>query len=360
MAAPLDDLLVKMIEVGASDLHLKVGSPPVMRIDGELHPTNLDVLTPKDTEAYAEGIFTQKAGKEFRDSGEADFAHGRSELGRFRINVFRQRGSVGLVLRRVESSMVSFHDLGLPPVLEKLSMEQRGLILVTGPTGSGKTTSLAAMIDYINTHRAVNIVTIEDPIEVLHTDKKGIVSQREIGMDTKSFDEALKRVLRQDPDVILIGEMRDAETVRAALQAAETGHLVLSTLHTIDATETINRIIDFFPPYQQKQARLQLAGALKGIVSQRLMEQVDGEGRVAAVEALTMNGRVFDRIVDEAATHTLEDVIQESEFYGMQTFDQAILSLFKSGHISFQTALAAASNPHDLRVKAEQTGLVAV
>ena len=360
MAAPLDDLLVKMIEVGASDLHLKVGSPPVMRIDGELHPTNLHVLAPKDTEAYAEGIFTQKASKEFRDSGEADFAHGRSELGRFRINVFRQRGSVGLVLRRVESSMVSFHDLGLPPVLEKLSMEQRGLILVTGPTGSGKTTSLAAMIDYINTHRAVNIVTIEDPIEVLHTDKKAIVSQREIGMDTKSFDEALKRVLRQDPDVILIGEMRDAETVRAALQAAETGHLVLSTLHTIDATETINRIIDFFPLYQQKQTRLQLAGALKGIVSQRLMEQVDGEGRVPAVEALTMNGRVFDRIVDEAATHTLEDVIQESEFYGMQTFDQAILNLFKSGHISFQTALAAASNPHDLRVKAEQTGLVAV
>ena len=211
MAATLDDLLVKMIEVGASDLHLKVGSPPVMRIDGKLHPTNLHVLAPIDTEAYAEGIFTQKAGKEFRDSGEADFAHGRSELGRFRINVFRQRGSVGLVLRRVESSMVSFQDLGLPPVLEKLSMEQRGLILVTGPTGSGKTTSLAAMIDYINTHRAVNIVTIEDPIEVLHTDKKAIVSQREIGMDTKSFDEALKRVLRQDPDVILIGEMRDAE-----------------------------------------------------------------------------------------------------------------------------------------------------
>ena len=360
MAAPLDDLLVKMIEIGASDLHLKVGSPPVMRIDGELQPTNLQVLAPQDTESYAEGIFTQKATKEFRDMGEADFAYGKSELGRFRVNVFRQRGSVGLVLRAVDSTMVSFNDLGLPPVLEKLSMENRGLILVTGPTGSGKTTSLAAMIDYINTHRAVNIITIEDPIEVLHTDKKGIVSQREIGMDTQSFDEALKRVLRQDPDVILIGEMRDGETVRAALQAAETGHLVLSTLHTIDATETINRIIDFFPPYQQKQTRLQLAGALQGIVSQRLMDRADGEGRVPAVEALTMNGRVFDRIVDEAETHTLEDVIQESEFYGMQTFDQAILKLFQAGQISFQTALSGASNPHDLRVKAEQTGLVAV
>ena len=349
-----------MIEIGASDLHLKVGSPPVMRIDGELQPTNLHVLAPQDTESYAEGIFTQKAAKEFRDVGEVDFAYGKSELGRFRVNVFRQRGSVGLVLRAVDSTMVSFNDLGLPPVLEKLSMENRGLILVTGPTGSGKTTSLAAMIDYINTHRAVNIITIEDPIEVLHTDKKGIVSQREIGMDTQSFDEALKRVLRQDPDVILIGEMRDGETVRAALQAAETGHLVLSTLHTIDATETINRIIDFFPPYQQKQTRLQLAGALQGIVSQRLMDRADGEGRVPAVEALTMNGRVFDRIVDESETHTLEDVIQESEFYGMQTFDQAILKLFQSGMISFQTALSGASNPHDLRVKAEQTGLVAV
>ena len=360
MTAPLDDLLGKMIEVGASDLHLKVGSPPVMRIDGELHPTNLHVLTPQDTESYTESIFTQKGAKEFRDTGEADFAYGKSELGRFRVNVFRQRGSVGMVLRRVESTMLSFHELGLPPVLEKLSMEQRGLVLVTGSTGSGKTTSLAAMIDHINTHRAVNIITIEDPIEVLHADKKAIVSQREIGMDTQSFEEALKRVLRQDPDVILIGEMRDAETVKAAMQAAETGHLVLSTLHTIDATETINRIIDFFPPYQQKQTRLQLAGSLKGIISQRLMERVDEDGRIPAVEALTMNGRVFDRIVDESQTHTLEDVIQESEFYGMQTFDQAILRLFKAGNISYQTALAAASNPHDLRVKAEQTGLVTV
>ncbi len=358
MAAVLDELLRKMNEVGASDLHLKVGSPPVMRINGELHPTSLPVLTPQDTESYAEAIFTQRGAKEFRDLGEADFAYGKAELGRFRVNVFRQRGSVSLVVRRVETTMQSFEDLGLPRSLEKLAMEHRGLVLVTGPTGSGKTTTLAAMIDYINENRASNIITIEDPIEVLHSDKKSIVSQREIGMDTTSFAEALKRVLRQDPDVILIGEMRDAETVQAALGAAETGHLVLSTLHTIDATETINRIIDFFPPYQQKQTRLLLAGALRGVISQRLLESTDG-GRVPAIEVLTMNGRVFDRIVDEKQTHSLEDVIRESEFYGMQTFDQAILNLFKRGRITFQTALAHASNPHDLRVKAEQAGLVA-
>ncbi|MDH3499969.1 MAG: PilT/PilU family type 4a pilus ATPase, partial [Acidimicrobiia bacterium] len=328
MAAPLDELLRKMIEVSASDLHLKVGSPPVMRIDGELHPTSLPVLSPQDTETYAEGIFTQRGAKEFRDLGEADFAYGKAELGRFRVNVFRQRGSVGLVMRRVQTVMQSFDELGLPRVLEKLALEQRGLVLVTGPTGSGKTTTLAAMIDYMNENRSSNIVTIEDPIEVLHSDKSSIVSQREIGMDTRSFSEALKRVLRQDPDVILIGEMRDSETVQAALQAAETGHLVLSTLHTIDSTETINRIVDFFPPYQQKQTRLLLAGAMRGVVSQRLLEAADG-GRVPAIEVLTMNGRVFDRIVDEKQTHSLEDVIKESEFYGMQTFDQAILNLFK-------------------------------
>lgn len=360
MPAGLDDLLRKMIDVGASDLHLKVGSPPIMRVDGELHPTNLETLTPQDTETYAEATFTQRGAKEFRDLGEADFAYGKAELGRFRVNVYRQRGSVSLVMRRVQSAMLSFDDLGLPNVLEKLSLEQRGLVLVTGPTGSGKTTTLAAMVDYMNKNRSSNIVTIEDPIEVLHSDKKSIISQREIGMDTKSFEEALKRVLRQDPDVILIGEMRDGETVKAALQAAETGHLVLSTLHTIDATETINRILDFFPPYQQKQIRLLLAGSLRGIVSQRLMEAAAGGGRVPAVEVLTMNGRVFDRIVDEKQTHMIEEVIKESEFYGMQTFDQAILKLFQEGRITFQAALAGASNPHDLKVRVEQAGLLAV
>lgn len=359
MPVPLDDLLEKMIDVEASDLHMKVGSPPMFRIDGDLHPTNIPVLTPADTEQYAESIFTQRAAAEFRELNEADFAYGKQELGRFRVNVFRQRGSVSLVLRRVLPSTGSFTELGLPPVLEKLAHEPRGLVLVTGPTGSGKTTTLASIIDYINTTKRLNVITIEDPIEVLHRDKQSIIAQREVGMDTTDFTEALRRALRQDPDVILIGEMRDNETVQAAMRAAETGHLVLSTLHTIDATETVNRIIDFFPPYQQKQIRVLMASVLKGVVSQRLLERVDG-GRVPAVEVLTMNGRVFDRIVDEKETHSLIEVIRESEFYGMQTFDQSILQLFKDGAISFQTAVATASNPHDFRVRAEQEGLISV
>ena len=360
MAVALDDLLKKVIDVEASDLHLKVGSPPVMRIDGELHPTSLESLTPTDTEAYAQTIFTNRAAKEFRETSEADFAYGKQELGRFRVNVYRQRGSVSLVLRRVLPTTQNFDELGLPKVLEKLSMEQRGLVLVTGPTGSGKTTTLSSMIDYVNEIRRVNIVTIEDPIEVLHRDNNSIISQREIGMDTEDFAQALRRVLRQDPDVILIGEIRDAETVRAALQAAETGHLVLSSLHTIDATETINRIVDFFPPYQQKQIRILLASTLKGVVSQRLLEKADGQGRVPSVEVLTMNGRVYDRVIDESLTNEIVEVIAESEFYGMQTFDQSILYLYEKGQISFQVAIANASNPHDFRVKAEQLGLVTV
>ncbi len=359
MAASLDELLKKMIDVEASDLHLKVGSPPVMRIDGELHPTSLPMLLPNDTEEYAQSIFTQRAAGEFREMNEADFAYGKAELGRFRVNVFRQRGSVSLVLRRVLPTTQDFAELGLPPVLEKLAAEARGLVLVTGPTGSGKTTTLASIIDHMNQTRRVNIITIEDPIEVLHRDKLAIIAQREVGMDTKDFTEALRRALRQDPDVILIGEMRDAETVKAALQAAETGHLVLSTLHTIDATETINRIIDFFPPYQQQQIRILLGSTLKGVVSQRLLEKSDG-GRAPAVEIMTMNGRVFDRIVDSTQTHSLVEVIRESEFYGMQTFDQSILNLFKNGDISFQTAMSTASNPHDFRVKAEQEGIIKV
>lgn len=359
MSASLDELLAKMIEVEASDLHLKVGSPPVMRIDGELHPTSLPMLLPNDTEEYAHSIFTQRAASEFREMNEADFAYGKPELGRFRVNVFRQRGSVSLVLRRVLPSTQNFEELGLPPVLEKLSHEHRGLVLVTGPTGSGKTTTLASMIDYMNRNRRVNIITIEDPIEVLHRDKLAIVAQREIGMDTKDFTEALRRALRQDPDIILIGEMRDAETVKAALQAAETGHLVLSTLHTVDATESVNRIIDFFPPYQQQQIRIMLASTLKGVVSQRLLEKTDG-GRVPAVEIMTNNGRVYDRIVDSSQTSSLVEVIAESEFYGMQTFDQSIIGLFKEGLVTFQTAMSVASNPHDFKVRAEQEGLISV
>ena len=360
MAASLDDLHKKMVEVGASDLHMKVGSPPVLRIDGELNPTSLPDLLPEDTEAYAQSVMTKRAAADFRDSSEADFAFGRPELGRFRVNAFRQRGSVSLVFRLVTAGGQTFEDLGLPTILAKLSDEPRGLVLVTGPTGSGKTTTLAAMVKHINTNQRRNIVTIEDPIEVVHRDDLSIISQREVGMDTSSFHEALRRVLRQDPDVILIGEMRDQETVRAALHAAETGHLVLSSLHTLDATETLNRILDFFPPHQQQQVRLLLAGTLRGVVSQRLLERSDGSGRVVAVEVMTMNGRIFDRIVDPEETAELPEVIADSEFYGMKTFDQSILELFQAGHVDLQEAIAHASNPHDLRVTAEQMGLVSV
>lgn len=359
MAVPLDDLLKKMMEVQASDLHLKVGSPPVMRVDGELHHTTLPTLTPADTEAYAQAIFTQRAAVEFRNTGEADFAYGKASLGRFRVNAYRQRGSVSLVLRRVLPVTFTFDELALPPILERLSHEPRGLVLVTGPTGSGKTTTLASMLDYMNAQRRLNIITIEDPIEVLHRDKNSIVSQREIGMDTIDFNEAIRRALRQDPDVLLIGEMRDPETMRAAMRAAETGHLVLSTMHTIDAPETVNRILDMFPPHQERQIRMMLAATLRAVISQRLLERIDG-GRVVAAEVLINNGRIFDRIVDPEQSMNLLEVMAESEFYGMQTFDQAILKLFESGQITFQTALAAATSPHDLRVKAEQKGLLAV
>ncbi len=360
MAASLDELLKKMIDVEASDLHLKVGSPPVMRIDGELHPTSLPMLLPNDTEEYAQSIFTQRAAGEFREMNEADFAYGKAELGRFRVNVFRQRGSVSLVLRRVLPTTQDFAELGLPPVLEKLAAEARGLVLVTGPTGSGKTTTLASMIDHINQTRRVQHHHHRRPDRgAAPRQARHHQPSARSGSTRRTSPRRLRRALRQDPDVILIGEMRDAETVEAALQAAETGHLVLSTLHTIDATETINRIIDFFPPYQQQQIRILLGSTLKGVVSQRLLEKSDG-GRAPAVEIMTMNGRVFDRIVDSTQTHSLVEVIRESEFYGMQTFDQSILNLFKNGDISFQTAMSTASNPHDFRVKAEQEGIIKV
>ena len=353
----LEELLSKLISVQGSDLHLKVGSPPVFRIDGQLHLSNLPKLSPEACEGFAAEILPERMRADFETTSEADFAIGRQNLGRFRVNVYRQRGSVSLVLRAVSPASKNFDELGLPPVFEKLAMEPRGLILVTGPTGSGKTTTLGAVVDYINSNRRVNIVTLEDPIEVLHPDKLSIVSQREVGVDTQSFDEALRRVLRQDPDVILIGEMRDAETVDAALKAAETGHLVLSTLHTIDATETVNRIIDFFPAYQQKQIRLVLAGSLRGIVSQRLLQRADGKGRIPATEVLVNTERVFDRIIDETLTSELIEVMAESEFYGMQTFDQALLRLYEYGLVTYQDAMAHSTNPADFKLSVQNKGL---
>jgi twitching motility protein PilT len=356
----LSELLRHVVEQRASDLHLKAGSRPYVRIDGHLTETPFDVLGPADTERLAYAVLPQARADEFARSGEADFAYGSGEAGgagRFRVNVFRQRNTVALVLRRVLPGTPSFDVLGLPAAVRRLTEEPRGLVLVTGPTGSGKTTTIAAMIDSINETQAKHIVTIEDPIEVLHGDKRSLVNQREIGSDTEDYAVALKRVLRQDPDVIFIGEMRDPETVGAALTAANTGHLVFSTLHTVNATETVNRIVDFFPPHQQRQARLSLAGSLRGIVSQRLLERVDGKGRIPAVEVLVATGRAFDKIVNPDETHELEQIIAEGEYYGMQTFDQSLFALYKNGLIGLRDALATASHPHDLRIALQQAGL---
>jgi len=356
----LPAVLRYVVEQGASDLHIKVGSPPRVRINGELRMAPFPAVGPEECQELTDIILPPERLDEFKTTGEADFSLSVSGLGRFRCNAFRQRGTPGLVLRRVLPSALSATDLGLPPVVTRLAEEHRGLVLVTGPTGSGKTTTLAAMVDHINTNRAANIITIEDPIEVLHRDKMSIVSQREIGTDTTSWAQAMRRVLRQDPDVIVIGEMRDADTISAALAAGETGHLVLSSLHTTNATETINRIVDFFPPFQQRQVRISLASVLRGVISQRLVPRADGIGRVAAVEAMVNTGRIADRILDpgSGSGESIEDVIAEGEYHGMITFDQSLFNLFKAGEISLRAALQAATNPHDFRVALQTAGLL--
>ena len=349
----LNDLLKMTFEKRASDLHVKVGVPPILRIDGRLVPIEAEKrLMQDDTVAIANSIMNASQKARFNEKNELDMAYAVPGLGRFRVNVFRQRGSVGMVFRMVPSKILNFEELMLPPVLMKVAQEQRGLILVTGTTGSGKSTTLAAMIDFINTSRTSNIVTIEDPIEFLHRDKKSIVNQREIGSDTFGFGDALRSALRQDPDVILVGEMRDFETISTALTAAETGHLVLSTLHTLDTTETINRIITVFPPYQQKQVRMQLASVIKGIISQRLVARADGKGRVPAVEVMLGTLSVREAIIDEQKTRTIPGIISSGMVhYGMQTFDQSLLSLYKKGHITYEEALMTASNPDDFALK---------
>ena len=355
----LAELLRYTVEQRGSDLHVKTGSPPHVRVDGKLLPAPFERVSPADGERMAFQILPKDRADEFVETSEADFALSLSGLGRFRVNVFRQRGSVGLVFRRVLPGIPSFETLGLPSVVRRLAEEPRGMVLVTGPTGSGKTTTIAAMIDHINETKGVNVVTIEDPIEVLHVDKTSIVNQREIGTDTADYAMAMKRVLRQDPDVIFIGEMRDPETVWAALAAAETGHLVLSTLHTTNAVETVNRIVDFFPPHQQKQVRLSLASSLRGVISQRLLERADQKGRVPCIEVLVNTWRVFDRIVDpNQGGESIEEIIADGEYYGMQTFDQSVFNLYKNGMVDLRSAMAAASNPHDLRISLQQSGLL--
>ncbi|HYT27307.1 MAG TPA: PilT/PilU family type 4a pilus ATPase [Actinomycetota bacterium] len=351
------ELLGHLVERQGSDLHLKAGSVPYVRVDGELVGTSFPLLTEADTERIAVGLMDGRQAARFTESNEADFACTLPGLGRFRVNAFRQRGAVGLVCRRVLPRSPGFEALGLPSVVARMAEEPRGLILVTGPTGSGKSTTTAAVIDHINAVRRCHVVTIEDPIEVLHTDNLAVIDQREVGVDTADFATALKYVARQDPDVIFIGEMRDEETTKAALQAAETGHLVISTLHTADAAETVNRVLEFFPPHQQRQIRLALAGTLRCVVSQRLLPRVDGRGRVAAVEIMVATGRVFDFIVNPEHTHLLPEVVAEGEFYGMQTFDQALLALYRDGLIGLDAATLAASNPHDFRISVQQAGL---
>jgi twitching motility protein PilT len=348
--------LEELINSEGSDLHVKVGSAPMLRLPEGLHRLDRDPLTALETQAIADGIIPEERAAVFHEKGEVDFAYSVTNVGRFRANVFRQRGSTSMVLRKLRFGGPSFEEVGLPESIKSLADEHRGLILVTGPTGSGKTTTLAAMIDYINKTKPVHIVTIEDPIEVLHKDELASINQREIGNDTTDFLVALRAALRQDPDVILIGEMRDTETVRAALQAAETGHLVLSTLHTQDATETVNRVIDFFPPYQQKQIRLALAGTLRGIVCQRLVPTVDG-GRIPGLEILINTGRVAERIADPEKTHELKDVIAEGGFYGMITFDQCLLKLVQEGKVTVESAFKAVSNKHDFELAMQQAGL---
>ena len=349
----IDDLLRIAVERKASDLHLKVGNFPYLRVDGHLVPlSELKRLSAEDMLNMAFSMMSNRQKQKFKESAELDFAYGVAGLGRFRVNVFQQRGNVGLVLRVVPTKIRNFEELNLPKVITSICEERRGLILVTGTTGSGKSTTLAAMIDRINATRTDHIITIEDPIEFLHRDKKGIVNQREVEVDTHNFSVALRAALRQDPDVILVGEMRDLETIGTALLAAETGHMVFSTLHTLDAVETIQRIIAVFPPPEQKQIRLQLASTLKAVISQRLVRKSDNVGRVPAIEVLIATAFVRDCIINPDKTRMIRDAIASgTSQYGMQTFDQSLYDLYSQNLITVEEGLLNASNPDDFRLR---------
>jgi twitching motility protein PilT len=351
----VNDLLKIAVDTGASDLHLKVGSYPMMRLRGTLTPASeAKRLDHEDMVAMAAAVLPTGHREKFKENHEIDLAYSVAGLGRFRCNAFQQRGTIGMIFRVIPMKVASIDDLTLPQVLKRIAAEERGLVLVTGTTGSGKSTTLAAMIDEINSTRTAHVMTVEDPIEYLHRDNRSIVNQREIGVDTHSFSHALRSALRQDPDVILVGEMRDFETIETALLAAETGHLVFSTLHTMDATETINRIIAVYPPHQQKQVRLQLAAVLRAVVSQRLIPRSDRPGRVPAVEVLIATAFIRDCIIDKEKTHLINSAIaQGTSQYGMQTFDQSIFGLFQQGFISLEEALRWASNVDEFKLKVQ-------
>jgi twitching motility protein PilT len=349
--------LRELVEKQGSDLHLKVDSVPLFRVNGELSGTEgAQTLTAEDTESALKQLLDDDHKlDEFAREHEVDFSFEIAGVARYRVNAFQQRGTISLACRAIPHKISTIEELALPDVVTELAEEERGIVLLTGTTGSGKSTTLAAMIDHMNHTTSRHIVTIEDPIEFVHTDKRSAINQREVGMDTASFKRALRRVLRQDPDVILIGEMRDEETVQAALSAAETGHLVLSTIHTVDATESINRMLDFFPPHQHAQARSMIAGTIKGVISQRLVPGAEG-GRVAVCEILRMTGRVRDMIIDPAQTGKLVEVISSGGYYGMQTFDQALFGHVKAGRVTFEDAMNVASSPHDFKLLMQADG----
>ena len=351
----INQLLQTAVASGASDLHLKVGSYPMMRVNGTLVVASEEKrLDRTDTEAMAQGILGPEHVEKFRKNQDVDLAYSIDGLGRFRVNVFQQRGTVGMVLRVIPTRIKTIDELALPAVLKRIAQEERGLVLVTGTTGSGKSTTLAAMIDHINRTRTAHVMTVEDPIEFLHRDQLSLINQREVSVDTRSFAQALRSALRQDPDVILVGEMRDFETIETALLAAETGHLVFSTLHTLDATETINRIIAVFPPHQQKQVRLQLASVLRAVISQRLIPRVDGRGRAPAVEVMISTPFIRDCVVDKEKTHLIPSAIASGTSQsGMQTFDQSIFGLFQRQLVSYEEALRWASNVDEFKLKVQ-------